>query len=254
MVEFQNLRKVAGNQLSGALDQVICDDTSPQEITGDDVTLVNGITKVGTGFQWVYSTTENGSRTLISGATQKNFTPNLSSAPFNQAGEYFIYRRVSLQSTNNKGLGAGPYITTHESNAAHILIAETPQVVFSASPTELCLGGQIILSADFTGTGNYLISAEINGAPINNITVNDSFFPLPLEINETTTFTITRIEDTGTGCVNSSPNASVTITVKDEWEWTGAENTNWNNVNNWRCNSLPTLLTDVLIPENLASG
>ncbi|OEY71216.1 hypothetical protein SAMN05660445_01377 [Salegentibacter salarius] len=46
----------------------------------------------------------------------------------------------------------------------------------------------------------------------------------------------------------------VTIVVKDEWKWTGAENTNWNNTNNWSCNSLPTLEIDVLIPENLASG
>lgn len=36
--------------------------------------------------------------------------------------------------------------------------------------------------------------------------------------------------------------------------WTGTENTNWNNTNNWSCNSLPTLETNVLIPENLASG
>ncbi len=236
VVEFQNLRKVAGNQLAGALDQVICDDGTAQEITGDDIDLVPGVTKVGSGFQWVYSTSENGSKIEIPGATQKNFTPDLSAAPFDQPGEYFIYRRVSLQSANNKGLGASPYITTHESDAARILIAETPQVNFSASPTELCLGGEVILSGNFTGSGNYLVSAEVNGTPVNNIPVDNNVFTLPYNINSTTNFTITRIEDTETGCVNNSPNASVTIIIKDEWEWTGAEDTNWNNTNNWSCN------------------
>lgn len=254
VVEFQNLRKVAGNQLSGEVDQVICDDGTAREITGDDIDLVTGVTQVGSGFQWVYSTSENGSKNEIPGATQKNFTPDLSVAPFNQPGEYFIYRRVSLQSANNKGLGASPYITTHESDAARILIAETPQVNFSASPTELCLGGEVILSGNFTGSGNYLISAEVNGTPVNNIPVDNNVFTLPYSINSTTNFTITSIEDIETGCVNNSPNASVTIIVKDEWEWTGDEDNNWNNTNNWSCNTLPTLETNVLIPESLASG
>ncbi|MGA8854782.1 MAG: T9SS type A sorting domain-containing protein, partial [Christiangramia sp.] len=53
-------------------------------------------------------------------------------------------------------------------------------------------------------------------------------------------------------CSSESP--VLYIPVKTENTWTGTENTNWNNTNNWSCNSLPTLQTNILIPENLASG
>ena len=59
------------------------------------------------------------------------------------------------------------------------------------------------------------------------------------------------------GCISISEVAVLNVgqnLCETENTWTGTENTNWNNTNNWSCNSLPTLETNVLIPENLASG
>jgi hypothetical protein len=39
----------------------------------------------------------------------------------------------------------------------------------------------------------------------------------------------------------------------DNYEWTGAADTNWNNTANWSCNSLPTLSINVVIPSDLAN-
>ncbi|WP_037313982.1 hypothetical protein [Salegentibacter sp. Hel_I_6] len=60
-----------------------------------------------------------------------------------------------------------------------------------------------------------------------------------------------RIVNSGS-CTKESP--VLYIPVKGKNTWTGTENTNWNNTANWSCNTLPTLETDVLIPDNLASG
>ncbi|WP_133548414.1 hypothetical protein [Salegentibacter sp. 24] len=59
------------------------------------------------------------------------------------------------------------------------------------------------------------------------------------------------------GCVSISEVAFLNV-VQNQCEnqitWTGIENTNWNNIANWNCNTLPTVETDVLIPEDLNSG
>jgi len=57
---------------------------------------------------------------------------------------------------------------------------------------------------------------------------------------------------TSSNCSNESP--VLLIQVKQDNIWTGATDTDWNNTANWSCNSLPTLETDVLIPENLTSN
>lgn len=46
----------------------------------------------------------------------------------------------------------------------------------------------------------------------------------------------------------------VSLLIAYENTWTGADDTNWNNTNNWSCNTLPTLETNVLIPGNLVSN
>ena len=59
------------------------------------------------------------------------------------------------------------------------------------------------------------------------------------------------------GCVSISEVAFLNIandSCKTSNTWSGEANTNWNNTANWSCNTLPTLETNVLIPENLASG
>lgn len=212
-VGFQNLRKITGNILESGIQQVHCNTNTAQTITGDGITLVPGITTVGTGYQWVYSKNVNGDKIVIPGATQKDFTPDLSIAPFNAPGEYYIYRRVSLQSSNNRINSVFNYTATHTSNAATLLIGAIPQVTFTATPRQLCSAGDVALSGSFTGSSSYLVALEINGTSAGSIPVSSNNFTLPYNVNTTTTFKITRITDQITGCINNAPNASVTIVV-----------------------------------------
>ncbi len=216
VVEFRNFVPVTENKLTGAVEQSLCGAESAATIQGDEITLYDGITTVGTGFQWFYSTSINGEKIAISGADQKDFTPDVTASPFNETGEYYIFRKVSVNSANNRINNNYSYTTTHVSRPAHLVIEETPQVQFNASPIELCGAGEVTLSAAFTGSGSYLISAEINGATTDDIAVNDNDFSMSFSVTETSTFKITSISDQSSGCINEAPNASVTITVHQE--------------------------------------
>lgn len=58
------------------------------------------------------------------------------------------------------------------------------------------------------------------------------------------------------GCVSISKEAILNIgqdTCLTSINWIGAVNNDWNNTNNWSCNTLPTLETDVLIPAGLSN-
>ncbi len=50
-----------------------------------------------------------------------------------------------------------------------------------------------------------------------------------------------------------SEEATFDVSVDSKGKWTGAEDTNWNNINNWSCNALPTLEMDVVIPSGLTN-
>ncbi|WP_424493590.1 hypothetical protein [Salinimicrobium sp. GXAS 041] len=216
VVEFQNFQPVTENRLTGAVEQAICGTETAATIFGDEITLSNGITTIGTGFQWFYSTSKNGKKIAISRANQKDLTPDVTAPPFNEPGEYYIFREVNVQSTNNRINQNYSYTTTHQSSPAHLVIKETPQMEITASPTDLCGAGEVILSGSFTGSGSYLVTVEINGTAVQDISVNTNEFSEVFPINETTTFNITRIVDRSTGCINDDPNASVTITVQQE--------------------------------------
>ncbi|GHA31136.1 hypothetical protein GCM10007103_10850 [Salinimicrobium marinum] len=213
VAQFQNLRKVTDNILTGGTNQTVCEDKTAQPIVGDAIGLVSGITTLGTGYQWVYSTTENGDKIEIPGANQKDFTPDLTAAPFNTPGEYFIYRLVNIQSTNNRLNGVDNYTTTHTSNAANLIIGQIPQVQITANPMELCEGGNVEFSAIFTGSGSYMVTIEVNGTSMGSIPVNDNNLEMPYAVNVTSIFRVTSITDQITGCINNSPNASLTIEV-----------------------------------------
>ncbi|MBZ9729014.1 hypothetical protein LB467_04890 [Salegentibacter sp. JZCK2] len=44
------------------------------------------------------------------------------------------------------------------------------------------------------------------------------------------------------------------FTANNDNYWSGSIDTNWNNPDNWSCNRIPDIETNVLIPEDLASG
>ena len=158
-VVFQNLSLVLANTLSTNTSQNICNGNSGSAISGDDYgTLPSGISKSGTGYQWSYSTTPGGARSNISGATGASFTPNTSSAPFNVAGTYYVYRNAILNSSNNTGFGS--YTATNESNAAIIIINPAPSAPTVTTPVNYCQGATAV---PLTATGTNLFWGNNSG-------------------------------------------------------------------------------------------
>jgi hypothetical protein len=125
VIGFYNLTQVFSNALTTNTSQTLCKSTAGVAISGDVLgTLPTGITLVG--YQWYYSTTPTGTRTLISGATTATYTPASSSAPFNNTtGNYYLYRVTTLKSTLNVGI-TSPTNMTNESNAVIIRVRSCP--------------------------------------------------------------------------------------------------------------------------------
>lgn len=136
---FDTLQLVVANTLTANTTQAICLGNTGAEISGDVIgTLPTGISLSGTGYQWAYSTTPGGTLTTISGATAATFTPNTSTAPFNTAGTYYLYRTISLVSTNN--VSPTSYTGSILSDAATITVNPilTASVSIVASDNQFC--------------------------------------------------------------------------------------------------------------------
>lgn len=133
-VIFNNLTSVLSNTLSTGISQSICTGNSGSVISGDTPgSLPSGITLQG--YQWTYSTTPEGPRNSISGATSATYTPSASTAPFDTPGTYYIYRNVIMRSTNN--VSPNPYDAVNESNAVVLTVslsATQPSVITGNSP------------------------------------------------------------------------------------------------------------------------
>jgi trimeric autotransporter adhesin len=69
--------------------------------------------------------------------------------------------------------------------------------------------------------------------------------PIATGVTNTTTYTVTA---TGAGGCNQSANVTVTVLPPGVSTWTGAINTDWNNVGNWNCGGIPTITSEVVIP------
>jgi len=133
IVAFQNLIKLIGNELTANTTQTVFIGSSGSAISGDVfASLPPNVSLNGsTGYQWYYSTTPTGTQTAISGATGATFTPNTTTAPFNTAGTYYLFRYASLTSTNN--VGHNPYTATNVSNYATVAVANREIIVSPAS-------------------------------------------------------------------------------------------------------------------------
>ena len=123
VIGFYNLTQIFSNALNTNTTQVLCKGTSGSTISGDAIgTLPTGISLVG--YQWYYSTTPTGAGTPISGATAATFAPP-TTAPFNVAGMYYVYRVTTLKSTVNYGI-TNPTNMTNKSNVATVRIKGCP--------------------------------------------------------------------------------------------------------------------------------
>jgi hypothetical protein len=119
---FTGLVQILSNTLTQNVNQSIYLNGTGLSISGDVFgTLPTGITLSGTGYQWAYSSVSStGPWTNITGATSATFTPSSTVAPFNNAGTYYVIRKVALSSINN--IAPNPYLAVNESNAAVITI------------------------------------------------------------------------------------------------------------------------------------
>ena len=202
-VVFQNLTPVLANTLSTHTTQTICLGNSGSAIGGDVYgTLPTGITLSGTGYQWTYSTSPGGARTIISGATGATYTPGSLEPPFNIPGVYYLFRNAILSSANN--VSPNPYVATNESNAA-ILSVYALQTANAGSPfTKTCrinpTGRAIGEVNDATATYSWSPSTGLSSTTVSNPMANPTV---------TTTYTVTKTS-IASGC---TAQASVTVTV-----------------------------------------
>jgi hypothetical protein len=187
---------------------------------GSDIQLTSSPISGGT-YQWAGPNgfTSSEQNPVIPNATQAN------------AGDY------SLVVTNANGCSSNPQKVTLQVNNLPV------PVLSSNSP--VCEGSDIELTSSTISGGTYqwLGPNGFNSSEQNPVIPN---------ANQANAGDYSLVVTNTNGC--SSIVTYMNINVKNEWEWTGAEDTSWNNTNNWSCNSLPTLETNVLIPENLASG
>lgn len=208
-VTFTNLSLVLANTLSSNTTQNICMGNSGSSISGDTYgSLPAGISLSNTGYQWTYSTTPEGARSNISGATSATFTPNTSSAPFNVAGTYYVYRNAVLSSSNN--VSPNPYVATHESNAAIITInaASPASVSISATASTICAGTSVTFTATPTNGGSApSYQWKVNGSNVGSNSPSYSSSSL------TNGNTVTCVMTSSATCASGSPATSNTITM-----------------------------------------
>ncbi|MCC8358640.1 T9SS type A sorting domain-containing protein [Salinimicrobium sediminilitoris] len=171
----------------------------------------------GGTYQW---TGPNG----FTSSEQNPVIPNASQA---KAGEY------SLVVTNANGCSSNPQRT-------NVVVNNLPVPVLSSN-SPVCEGSDIQLYSSISG-GTYQWTGP-NG--FTSSTQN----PVIPNASQAKAGDYSLVVSNASGC--TSIVSHITISIINKSEWTGAEDTNWNNINNWSCNSLPTLSTNVTIPANL---
>lgn len=164
--------------------------------------------------------------TVVSAATSKTFTGLT-------AGTYFV--RVTQAEDGCKA----------ETGTVTLSLAEfSSKILFTGVSPSICGGsGTTVAVTIIGGTAPFEVLLS-NGQRITSYSSGTAIVISPLT---STTFSVLSVTD-ALGCVSTSNTGSVEITVGAPLgSWTGAEDEDWNNPNNWACNQLPTLTTDVLI-------
>jgi hypothetical protein len=204
-VIFNNLTQVLGNTLSTNIAQNICIGSTGSAISGDIFgTLPTGISLSGTGYQWSYSSSPGGARTIISGQTGASFTPSTALAPFNAPGVYYVYRNAEVTSTNN--ISPNPYTASNESNAATVTISALPAATISYTSSPYCINAGF---ANVTRAGS---AGGTYSAPA-GLSINTGSGQITLASSTPGTYTVTYTMAASGGCAAQVATTSVTITA-----------------------------------------
>ncbi|CEN36750.1 hypothetical protein CCAN12_670048 [Capnocytophaga canimorsus] len=199
LFEISDANKIIENTIVG--EQTICQGSQASPITGDDFKRRAQHNFNPTfQFQWHYATNPNGRRTAIAGATQKDFTPDTKTTPFNQAGTYYLFREASVRFKN---IGVAEKTEIIFSNAVKVTVL--PQPIVSIAPPEklFCQGenAQIRIKINNGGAPPFTFSYEVNNVPLPPIQSSDNIFYIPVNTSKAGRFNYKYVSVTdGNGC------------------------------------------------------
>ncbi|MFK8297395.1 hypothetical protein ACI76O_05625 [Capnocytophaga cynodegmi] len=167
LFEISDDHKIIENTIFG--EQTLCEGDQASNITGDDFKQKNQQDyKIVFGFQWYYDTNPNGNeRIAITGATQKDFTPDTQTTPFNQAGTYYLFREASVRFKN---IGMSEKTESIFSNPIRIEILKVPKVSIKPNSNEICERGsaeiRVVVNDGIGGTPPFTLSYKVNGVTL----------------------------------------------------------------------------------------
>lgn len=201
LFQISDANKIIENTIVG--EQTICQGGQASPITGDDFKRRAQHNFNPTfQFQWHYATNPNGiGRTAIAGATQKDFTPDTKTTPFNQAGTYYLFREASVRFKN---IGVAEKTEIIFSNAVKVTVLPQP-IVSIDPPKELCQGADAQIRIEINngsgGTPPFTFYYEVNDKPLQSNPSYNNIFYIPVNTSQAGTFQYKYLYVTdGNGC------------------------------------------------------
>jgi hypothetical protein len=205
--------------------------TTCQNTTADISFTANGLSVT---YQWYSNTSlSNTGGTLIPGATSSTYNP-----PVNTAGTFYYY---SVATSDNENCTALP------SSAVSFTVSPTSVAGTAAISHTICAGSttQLTLSGH---TGTIQWQQSVNGTSgWVNVTGGSGATTVTYTTPVLNATMYYRARVTSGVCSTATTN-TVTVTITDTNNWTGAVNTAWNTPGNWECGVVPTLLLNANIP------
>ena len=128
--------------------------------------------------------------------------------------------------------------------AVAVTLTSLPVATFSYTGSPYCSNTSNPLPT-FSGSGRAGIFSSSSGLTF----VSTVTGQINLSASAPNTYTVTNTIVAAGGC--SEIKATTSVVIVPDGSWTGAVSTDWNNPNNWACNQLPALTSDVKISSGL---
>ncbi len=203
--------------------QPICAGTSPGTITGSLPTGGNGI------YTYLWESSITGPASGFVAASGTNNTQNYAAGNLTQTT---WFRRTVTSAGCFTDVARVIQITVTALPVATFSYSGTPYCSNASNPTPTYSGGGV--AGAFSSTsGLVFISNNTGQIDLTNSTPGS--------------YTVTNTIIPSGGCAQVSATSPVSIVLYGSW--TGAINTDWNTPGNWACNQLPTIATNVTIPN-----